>query len=120
VTEGARRVLIVEDEMLVAMLIEDMLAELGHVVAGITSRVATALPLIDGLNFDVAILDVNLGGEMSFPVADALAEKGRPYLFASGYGRAGIVAEHAHVPVLNKPFSCHELKTAIAAALQTC
>jgi CheY-like chemotaxis protein len=78
-TETAQqRVLIVEDEMLVAILLEDMLAELGFEVAGTASRVANALPLVDTLTFDIAILDVNLAGEESFPIADALAEKGCP------------------------------------------
>jgi CheY-like chemotaxis protein len=94
-----------------------MLAELGHKVAGIASRVATALPLVDTLDFDFAILDVNLAGEMSFPVADMLAEKGVPYLFSTGYGRSGIIAAHAHRPVLSKPFSSGDLKSAIASAL---
>lgn len=117
-TDSARRVLIVEDEMFVAMLIEDMLSELGHEVAGMASRVSTALPLIDTLDFDLAILDVNLAGEMSFPIADAIARKGLPYLFASGYGRQGIVPAHSHRPVLSKPFSSGDLQSAIRSALQ--
>ncbi len=117
-TDANRRVLIVEDEMFVAILLEDMLAELGYQVAGIASRVSTALPLVETLDFDLAILDVNLAGEMSFPVADAIAEKGLPYLFATGYGRPGIAPTHAHRPVLSKPFSSGELQTAIASAFE--
>jgi len=117
-TNAGHRILIVEDEMFVAILLEDMLAELGHEVAGIASRVATALPLVDTLDFDLAILDVNLAGEMSFPVADLLAEKGVPYLFSTGYGRPGIIPAHAHRPVLSKPFSSGDLQSAIASALQ--
>jgi CheY-like chemotaxis protein len=117
-TNGRRRVLIVEDEMFVAILLEDMLSELGYKVAGMASRVANALPLVDALDFDFAILDVNLAGEMSFPVADLLAEKGVPYLFSTGYGRPGIVPAHAHCPVLSKPFSSGDLQSAIAAAFQ--
>jgi CheY-like chemotaxis protein len=115
-TNAARRVLIVEDEMLIALLLEDMLSELGYDVAGVATRVAIALPLINTLQFDLAILDVNLAGETSFPVADALAEKGRPYLFATGYGREGITSEHAHRPVLTKPFSIRDLRFAIQSA----
>ncbi|MDB5523446.1 MAG: two-component response regulator [Rhizobium sp.] len=115
-SNAARRVLIVEDEMLIAILLEDMLSELGYEVAAIASRVDTALPLIDTLTFDLAILDVNLAGESSFPVADALARKGRPYLFATGYGREGIISEHAHRPVLVKPFSSRDLRFAIRSA----
>jgi CheY-like chemotaxis protein len=113
--QSPRRALIVEDEMFVAILIEDMLLELGYDVAGMASRVATALPLVGTLDFDFAILDVNLAGEMSFPVADALAERGLPYFFASGYGQLGIVAPHAHRPVLSKPFSTKDLQSAIAS-----
>jgi len=112
-----RRVLIVEDEMLVGILIEDMLGEMGYAVAGMATRVGTALPMVEKADFDLAILDVNLGDEMSFPIADALADKGLPYLFATGYGRQGIAARHAGRPVVAKPFSCGELKSAIDAAL---
>lgn len=111
------RVLIVEDEAFVVMLIEDMLAELGFEIAGTAPRVAPALALVATLDFDLAILDVNLGSEMSFPVADALAGKGVPYMFATGYGRPAIVAEHAHRPVISKPFSIDDLNAAIRAAL---
>ncbi len=117
-TGAAQRALIVEDEMFVAMLLEDMLNELGYEVAGMASRVATALPLVETLDFDFAILDVNLAGEMSFPVADMLAEKGVPYLFSTGYGRPGIVEAHADHPVLSKPFSSGDLQSAITSALQ--
>lgn len=117
-TDAARRVLIVEDEMFVAILLEDMLSELGYEIAGMASRVATALPLIGSLDFDFAILDVNLAGEMSFPIADAIAERGLPYLFASGYGRQGIIPAHSHRPVLSKPFSSGDLQSAIATALE--
>lgn len=115
--DAPARVLIVEDEAFVVMLIEDMLAELGFEIAGIASRVAAALPLVATLDFDLAILDVNLNGEMSFPVADAIAGKGVPYLFATGYGRPAIAAEHAHRPVIKKPFSIQDLGSAIKAAL---
>jgi DNA-binding response OmpR family regulator len=116
-TAGARRVLIVEDEMLVGILIEDMLGEMGYTVAGMATRVGTALPMVATLDFDLAILDVNLGEEMSFPIADAIAEKGLPYLFATGYGRQGITPRHAGQPVVAKPFSSGDLKLAIEAAL---
>ena len=115
--DAPARVLIVEDEAFVVMLIEDMLAELGFEIAGVASRVAAAMPLVATLDFDLAILDVNLNGEMSFPVADAIAGKGVPYLFATGYGRPAIATEHAHRPVIKKPFSIQDLGSAIKAAL---
>jgi CheY-like chemotaxis protein len=111
------RVLVVEDEAFVVMLIEDMLGELGLEIVGTAPRVARALSLVTALEFDLAILDVNLAGEMSFPVADAIAGKGIPYFFATGYGRPAIVAEHAHRPVINKPFSLNELRAAIERSL---
>lgn len=117
-TGTGQRALIVEDEMFVAMLLEDMLHELGYKVAGMASRVATALPLVETLDFEFAILDVNLAGEMSFPVADMLASKGVPYLFSTGYGRQGIVEAHAGRPVLGKPFSSGDLQSAIVSVLQ--
>lgn len=115
---AVRRALIVEDEMFVAMMLEEMLEDIGYQVAGTVSRVATALPLVDTLDFDFAILDVNLAGETSFPIADALAEKGKPYIFATGYGRRGIVEAHAQQPVISKPYSSDDLQSAIASVIQ--
>ncbi|MEA3009152.1 MAG: hypothetical protein QOJ91_844 [Sphingomonadales bacterium] len=107
------RILVVEDEMLVAMNIEDMLLELGHEVAGLASRLAPALALASESKFDVAMLDVNLAGEASFPVADFLAERGIPFLFATGYGRQGIEERFRHCPILQKPFRAAELRAAL-------
>ena len=109
------RVLIVEDEMLVAMNIEDMLLELGHEVAGLAGRLAPGLALVGEASFDVAMLDVNLAGEQSFPIADLLAEKGIPYLFATGYGAKGVVEAHRHAPILQKPFRARDLELALQA-----
>lgn len=107
-------VLVVEDESLIAMLIEDHLAELGYDVAPAVSTVAEALGAIDSRKPDVALLDVNLGGTMSFPVADALRERGIPFLFLTGYGRAGIPAAYADCLVLQKPFRRRELEVHLA------
>ncbi|MEO7826059.1 MAG: response regulator [Allosphingosinicella sp.] len=108
------RILVVEDEMLVAMNIEDMLLELGHEVAGLASRLAPALALASESKFDVAMLDVNLAGEASFPVADLLAERGIPFLFATGYGRQGIEERFRDRLILQKPFRAAELGAALA------
>ena len=108
------RVLIVEDEMLVAMNLEDMLLELGHEVAGIAGRLGAALALAKDAAFDAAILDVNLAGEKSFPVADLLAERGLPFLFATGYGLQGIEERYRSRTVLQKPFRSADLEAALA------
>ncbi|HZG09783.1 MAG TPA: response regulator [Allosphingosinicella sp.] len=107
------RVLIVEDEMLVAMNIEDMLLELGHEMAGLASRLAPGLALAGESEADAAILDVNLAGEQSFPIADLLAERGIPFLFATGYGVAGIAERFRGRTVLQKPFRLADLGAAL-------
>ena len=80
------RVLIVEDEMMVSMLIEDMLSDLGCIVVGPAARLDEAIELVNAGGIDCAVLDVNLGGQPIFPLADLLREKGRPFAFATGYG----------------------------------
>ena len=109
------RVLIVEDEMLVAMNIEDMLLELGHEVAGLASRLEPAISLAREAQFDLAMLDVNLAGQPSFPVAAILAARGIPFLFATGYGVQGIDERYRHHPVLQKPFRAADLARALKA-----
>jgi CheY-like chemotaxis protein len=113
--ERRLRILVVEDEMLVAMNIEDMLLELGHEVAGLASRLGPALALAGESRFDAAMLDVNLAGEPSFPVADLLADRRIPFLFATGYGRAGIEERFRGRPILQKPFRTAELGAALAS-----
>ena len=98
------KVLVVEDEMMVSMLIEDMLAELGCEVVGPASRLDEAMALAREAEVDCAVLDVNLGGQPIFPVADLLRERGRPFAFATGYGDAGLREADKGTPVLQKPF----------------
>ena len=112
--ERRLRILIVEDEMLVAMNIEDMLRELGHEVAAGAARLEAALEAAQDTEIDAALLDVNLAGDDSFPVADLLAERGVPFLFATGYGVHGINERHRGRPVLQKPFRAADLAEAIA------
>jgi CheY-like chemotaxis protein len=116
-SEPPLRILIVEDEMLVAMNIEDMLLDLGHEVAGLASRVEPALALAREGAFDLAMLDVNLAGQPSFPIADILIERGIPFLFATGYGLKGIAEGYRQHVVLQKPFRAMDLHQALAAAL---
>src|SRR4051812_25894284 len=98
------RVLVVEDEMMVSMLIEDMLTELGCVVVGPASRLDEAIDLTKSAEIDCAVLDVNLGGQPIFPLADLLRERGAPFAFATGYGDAGLREADRGSPVLQKPF----------------
>ncbi len=98
------RVLVVEDEMMVAMLMEDMLADLGCIVVGPISRLDEAMESVSELELDCAVLDVNLGDQSVFPLADLLRERGLPYAFATGYGDAGLRPVDKGAPVLQKPF----------------
>ena len=115
--DGTKRVLLVEDDSLVAMLVEDMLDELGYAFAGNPGNVAEALTAVKTAEYDVAILDVNLAGERVFPVADALMGAGRSFIFATGYGPAEIPDAYRRWPVAAKPFRLDDLETAIEAAL---
>jgi CheY-like chemotaxis protein len=112
------RVLIVEDEALVAMLIEDMLIELGYEVAAVAARVEYALQCARDLEVDLVLLDLNLSGQRTDEVAGVLAERGVPFVFATGYGAAGVNAEWRDVPVLQKPFQIEDLARALTRALR--
>jgi len=107
------RILIVEDEMTIALLMEDMLVELGHDVVGMAMRLPQALELARSLSFDLAIIDVNLDGLVSFPVADVLRDRRVPFIFATGYGAAGIDLPYKDRLVVKKPFDLKNLRTAI-------
>lgn len=113
------RVLIVEDEALVSMLLEDMLADHGCEVAATASRIAQALDLVadPSLELQAAILDVNLGGEPIFPVAEALAARGIPFAFATGYGAGGLPDQWRGRPTLQKPFSHDDVGKALLVAV---
>jgi CheY-like chemotaxis protein len=103
------RILVVEDEPLVAMGIEDLLGSIGARVVGPAASVAKALDLAAAGGFDGALLDVNLRGESVRPVADALAAAGTPFVFVTGHGAEGLPEAHRHRPVLAKPFRDAEL-----------
>ena len=109
-----KRILIVEDEPLIAMMLEDFLELLDHQVAGTADCVAAALPLIDGA--DAAILDVNLrGGEKSGPVAEALAMRGVPFVFATGGSEDSVGEQFRDRPRLMKPFTMDGVQRALEA-----
>ncbi|MDB5399747.1 MAG: hypothetical protein QOF70_2748 [Acetobacteraceae bacterium] len=113
-----KRVLIVEDELLVALLIEDFLAELGCSILGPCGSVAKALDAARTETFDLAVLDVNLGGEKVYPVAEVLAERHIPFLFLSGYGDEAIPPGHSDWRVCAKPFKGNDLAIMMSAALE--
>jgi two-component SAPR family response regulator len=110
-----RRILVVEDEMLIGMLLEDMLIDIGHEVAAIVPRLKDALVAVEKENFDLAVLDVHLHGESAFPVAEALIAKGKPFIFATGYGERGLPENFRNRPVLQKPFARDDLERILNA-----
>jgi CheY-like chemotaxis protein len=107
-----KRILIVEDEWFLAMMLQDMLAELGHTVVAIASKLKEGLVIAEKGDFDFAILDVSLNGEMSHPIADVLDGKGLPYVFATGYSEAGIrgAQSKSKRPMLSKPYGLEDLR----------
>ena len=111
------RVLVVEDEALIAFLLEDLLAELGCRVVGPAARLGAALALARDEDLDCAILDVNIGGEPVHPVAEILAERGIPFIFATGYGEARGESRFGRRPVLAKPFKPEEICDALTRLL---
>ena len=106
--EGVR-VLVVEDEFLVAVLIEEILQSAGCVVSGPVSRVADALDAIGCNTYDAAVLDVNLAGEPIDQVVDALSRRNVPFLFVTGYSAGSLPVEFAERPRTGKPFKVAEL-----------
>lgn len=111
------RILVVEDEVAISMLLEDMLLDFGSEIVGPAGRLAQAVEMAEREAFDLAILDVNLAGEPIYPVVDVIARRGIRFLFSTGYGAAGIDGPWKDRPVLQKPFSQAELERALTAAL---
>ncbi len=111
-----RRVLVVEDEVIIGMLVEDMLQELGYEVAALSTHLDQAVELARGIDIDFAVLDLNLNGHMSYPVADTLRERGLPFIFATGYGAKILVPPYTGTPTLQKPFHLDELRRILADA----
>jgi PAS domain S-box-containing protein len=100
---GHKRVMLVEDETLVGMMMRDMLVELGLFVVGPICSVAEAHHALDGQQYDCAILDLNLNGEMVYPIADLLEHRGTPFAFVTGYGSESLDRRFAHIPLMQKP-----------------
>ena len=114
---AGRRILVVEDEMFVAMMIEDLLRGLGCDVVGPVSSVSDALKLVAKARLDGAVLDVNLGRERVFPVADTLKRQAIPFVFVTGYGRTALTETYGGHPMIQKPFEPTTFGVDLAAGL---
>jgi len=118
---GGARVLVLEDETLVSMMVEDMLLDLGCEVVGPFAKLDQALEFVGqgDHSIDAALLDVNLGGVRSFPMAEALADAGVPFIFTTGYDESGLPDIWRGRPTLRKPFMMGEMAEALKKALPT-
>ena len=111
----AVKILIVEDEMLIAMLLEDMIGDLGHEVVGPFHTFEAAIEAIAEARYDIAILDVNLGSQSSVPIAEELQRRGVPFAFATGHSREHLDPRFHEAQVIAKPFDERTLEAAIKA-----
>lgn len=110
-----RRILIIEDEVLIGVLLEDMLMDLGYQVVDTVARIEDAMARVAASDFDAAVLDLNLTGQSSLPVADILISRNVPLIFVTGYGAQGLPARYQTVPVLQKPFRQEDLERHLKA-----
>ncbi|MGE3146966.1 MAG: response regulator [Pseudorhodoplanes sp.] len=110
------RVIVVEDDAAIMMLAEDMLQELGCVIAGTATRMNEALASAQSCAFDVALLDVNLAGQPVYPVADIVQARGLPIVFCTGYGGESLEEAWRSTPVLQKPYRMEHLSEVLARA----
>lgn len=113
-----RSILLVEDEVMIRMMVADMLEELGYTIAGEAGDIDEAIRLVQATDFDLAILDVNVNGKVISPVAEAVQMRGRPFVFATGYGAQGLPEKFRDRPALEKPFQLETLARAIENALK--
>ena len=113
-----RRVLVVEDEIMIRMLLEDMLDDLGCEVVGAAGTIDDALTLAREAAVDVAILDVNLNGSPVYPVADILIARRVPFIFSTGYGEQGLPESYRDCELLQKPFQLENLERALTMVAQ--
>lgn len=111
-----KRILVVEDEALIAVMVEDMLRDLGSDVVGPAATIEAALALVGTEVIDAAILDVNVRGERIDPVAEALFARGIPVLFATGYGEVRL-ASGAKATVIDKPYTQDKLARGLALGM---
>ena len=114
---AARRILIIEDETMIAMMVEDFLTDLGWDVIGFAGSLDRALAMAREADIDAAVLDVNLNGQLSFAAADILNQRHIPFIFASGYGSDGMARRFGNVPIVTKPFHREDLDHALRQAM---
>jgi CheY-like chemotaxis protein len=112
-------VFLVEDEVMIRMMVADMLEELGYRVAAEAGDIDEAMKLAQSADFDLAILDVNVNGKVISPVADLIKARNRPFIFATGYGSAGVPEQYRDRPALQKPFQIETLAKMIDNALKS-
>ncbi|HEX2256845.1 MAG TPA: response regulator [Afifellaceae bacterium] len=115
---SAGRILIVEDEMMVSMMLQDMLEELGYETLGPATRLEEAVATATVSDISAAVLDINLNGKETYPVAEVLRRRGIPFVFATGYGAEMVSERFPGTPALQKPFQRHELGRALAAVMR--
>jgi CheY-like chemotaxis protein len=114
--ERKHRILVVEDEAMISMLLEDMVLDCGGEIVGPVARFDDALELARRAEFGVAVLDLNLNGTLSYPIAEVIRQRGIPVIFATGYGADGLLDRFRDCPTLQKPFSQQDFAEAVAAA----
>jgi DNA-binding response OmpR family regulator len=112
-------IFLVEDEVMIRMMVADMLGELGYNIAAEAGDVSEAVKLAQSIEFDLAILDVNVNGKVISPVADLIAARNRPFIFATGYGSSGLPPEYRDRPALQKPFQIETLARMIDSVLNS-
>lgn len=117
-SNGTKRILVVEDEYLIRMLLEDMLTDLGYEIAGAVGTIAEASELASSADIHCAILDVNLAGQEVYPVAAILAKRGLPFVFVTGYGEGSLADPYRDRPTLQKPFQAEQLQKALSNLLR--
>jgi CheY-like chemotaxis protein len=115
---AGRRILVVEDEMLVLMQIEMALEDFGCSAVCVAASVAEAAAILVGESFDAAMLDINLGGEKSYPVADMLIRRSIPFVFSTGYGDHGDRTDLQDRPMLRKPYARADLEGVLAKLIR--
>jgi CheY-like chemotaxis protein len=114
---SGRSILVIEDEMLIIMMIEDMLTDLGCESIAVASKVGPAISLVNGQIFDVAMVDLKLDGTESYPIADALTERGVPYFFSTGNCLASVKDGYRNRDVLTKPFTLEQLSQMLSRSM---